>query len=487
MLLNSSVDVLDEFIALFTYSDEAEARLFSFDARRSTFTCLLCDCHSVLNVPHEWSRCNLFAQNERPPISSSSMHSHRGEVRHDEQKKALQRDLQTIWRVLQRQVRLFSQHQDVVTAVNEIGSRSCKNTLQAAFFRYLVSPVLATTAAMDSATAAAGCIDDDVESESLRQVLDMVDSYQNWDRFIHLHLSAWKARCLQQMQQGGGGGGGDGGGYLAVQRWKTSGWKEVKAQQQHSNAMSTIVSAVQPFLEGSSRASGRAANVPPPPPPLRLQSYHDALSVFLSFRSSDEKIGRSMHFRYGEKFESSYKCALCRVDLPFNAKEFHYYDLEHERRERGLYNDLQHIKVVMQRLIRLFTKPWRDELDILDQMVHVPWRNAVQAELFRCVFEPAQDDKDNKLENVLIQLRRYECWERLVLIGLAVWKAQCLWQMPGDCDYFASEQWIATDWKTCKAAQRESSAMDVIVKCVRPFLDPLSTPIVGRKDEHRMK
>jgi hypothetical protein len=475
MLLNSSVDVLDEFIALFTYSDEAEARLVSFDARRSTFTCRLCDCHDVLNVPQEWSRCNLFCQNERPPISSSSMHSHRGEVRHDEQKKAFTGDLQIIWRVLQRQVRLFARHQSVVIAVNEIAHAASKNALQAALFRYLVAPVTATTAAMDSANTA-GCIDDDVESESLQKVLKMVDSYQNWDRFIHLHLSVWKARCLQQMPQGGGGSGiAGGGGYLATQRWKTSGWKEVKTQQQHFDAMSTIVSAVQPFLKDSSRTSG-ASNVSPTPP-LRLHSHHDALSVFLSFRSTDEKIGRSMHFRYGESFErTSYKCALCRVDLPFNAKEFHYYDLEHERRERGLYQDLQHIKAVMQQLIRLFTKPWRDELDVLDQM-HVPWRNAVQAELFRCVFESPLNDKDNKLETTLIQLRRYECWERLVLVGLAVWKAQCLWQMPDDCDYFASEEWIASDWKICKAAQRESSAMDVIVKCVRPFLDPVPTVI----------
>jgi hypothetical protein len=60
--------------------------------------------------------------------------------------------------------------------------------------------------------------------------------------------------------------------------------------------------------------------------------------------------------------------------------------------------------------------------------------------------------------------------ERLTLVGLAVWKAQCLRQIPPLTDYYCVQQWLSSVWKLCKPEQRTSNAMDIVVSMVRGFL-----------------
>jgi hypothetical protein len=76
------------------------------------------------------------------------------------------------------------------------------------------------------------------------------------------------------------------------------------------------------------------------------------------------------------------------------------------------------------------------------------------------------------LSQAVDKLRHCEFLEGLAVLGLAVWKSMCLLQMPELCDYLVAKRWTMTDWKTCKPAQCESNAMNVIVSSVRPFLDP---------------
>jgi hypothetical protein len=71
--------------------------------------------------------------------------------------------------------------------------------------------------------------------------------------------------------------------------------------------------------------------------------------------------------------------------------------------------------------------------------------------------------------NAVLKLERYEDLERLALLQLAVWKSECLKQMPVG-DYFVVNKWLMSGWKACKAKHRESNAMTIVIASVRPFL-----------------
>jgi hypothetical protein len=142
-----------------------------------------------------------------------------------------------------------------------------------------------------------------------------------------------------------------------------------------------------------------------------------------------------------------------------------------------LRHDLQLTVTAMKRLVGVLTPPFHHELDLIGQMTHAPWRNSVLAGMFHYVFGPSTDvHADNELlRHTLLQLRQHHNLERLALIGLATWKAQCLCQVPVSGYYLTYAQWVASGWKTCKTSQRDSNAMNVIVKCVKPFFDPPQT------------
>jgi hypothetical protein len=57
-----------------------------------------------------------------------------------------------------------------------------------------------------------------------------------------------------------------------------------------------------------------------------------------------------------------------------------------------------------------------------------------------------------------------------MLLGLAVWKAECLWKMPKDSSVHDATVWIESGWKKCKGEQLSSNAIPVIVRAVGPFL-----------------
>jgi hypothetical protein len=92
--------------------------------------------------------------------------------------------------------------------------------------------------------------------------------------------------------------------------------------------------------------------------------------------------------------------------------------------------------------------------------------------------EREDDSSQVELEAVLQKLTLYEYKERLVLLALAVWKAQCIASMPamtGTIAYFVAaermQHWATVGWKTVKAEHRDANnAMNIIVKAVRPFL-----------------
>jgi hypothetical protein len=177
------------------------------------------------------------------------------------------------------------------------------------------------------------------------------------------------------------------------------------------------------------------------------------------------------------------------VSRSFGKKDYHIKEARHLKRLRGMESDLNLVKKVMWRYVTLFTNPVQQEVTaFLDQVRHPPWRQAVQAGLYHYLFDPSNsscdEDKERQLlDESLCKIRRYMHQERLVLLRLAAWKAQCLGQMPGNLDYLSSAQWASVDWKMCKVEQRECNAIGVIVGAIRPFLDhisqdPIQAPIL---------
>ena len=108
------------------------------------------------------------------------------------------------------------------------------------------------------------------------------------------------------------------------------------------------------------------------------------------------------------------------------------------------------------------------------------WRDAVQASLFRYLSLQDEGNDDNSLQPAYRILNKYEHWERIALLELAVWKAICLVKMPAEActDYYAAKKWLDSGWKTLKSAQRQSNAVDIVLSRVVPFLDRHSS------DEH---
>jgi hypothetical protein len=460
--MQSYVHVLEEFISKFTHFDTTQCRacLSTIEGTRIVI-CLACGPDSIARKHLKRSRESLFPFDKcrTTYIDPVSMHEH--EVQHKGKLNELARDLRSVGRVLVRYVRLCSKYREVFAA-KQIANLEWRDLVQASLFRYLVAPMQSLQ------------VDAPLEEELLAEALKAIKSYEYWENSALLGCAVWKAQCLQQMPNGN---------YLDSRDWLNNRWKTCQSEQQNCAATSTIVSTVRPFLDPLSasdcrsvRSSTGSSSAPEASHgSLRLRCSLQLLSGVLTCRTADKRLARSMHFRYDDSLSSppTVQCELCNVTAP----KWHYFDDGHQERERRLLCDLQQMIVVTKRITVVFTQSTHSELDLLDQIAKAPWRNSVQAKLSRYLFAPSSDvNADNELlHQTLLNLKRCEYWERLVLVGLAVWKSQCLWQMPVSCNYLASEQWIASDWKTCKAAQRDSHAVNVIVQCVRPFLDPMPT------------
>jgi hypothetical protein len=97
----------------------------------------------------------------------------------------------------------------------------------------------------------------------------------------------------------------------------------------------------------------------------------------------------------------------------------------------------------------------------------------VLASVYRCIMFDAPHDLTQYMatDEAAIVLEKYENMERLAVLHLAVWKAECLSQMPAVVYTLSSAQeWMTKGWKDCKAEHGKSGAMHTIVSLVLPFL-----------------
>jgi hypothetical protein len=157
----------------------------------------------------------------------------------------------------------------------------------------------------------------------------------------------------------------------------------------------------------------------------------------------------------------------------------------HKEEFASLQEDLCEVSTIATRACRVRSEPLRDEHDLLHSVGSGPGKDAALAAVCQYVFAPttsddaaaaAADDDDD--ESVLLERPRKKLKlcvenERRTLLELAVWKGECLRQMPviSQGNAAAAMEWMRSGWKVEKEAQRSSNAMVIVSNAVLPFLD----------------
>jgi hypothetical protein len=170
--------------------------------------------------------------------------------------------------------------------------------------------------------------------------------------------------------------------------------------------------------------------------------------------------------------EHLFQCCLCDVSgITDSALQPHRGSTRHCQNVLLFVDSLEQVNAASMRACHLYAATRRHEIGMLDELCHARWRDAAHAELYRYLAAPYTSvDELELLERPVTRLKTCLQNERLVLLALAVWKAQCLRQMPvGDFD--AAQNWMRCGWKACKPLQRASNAMDIIILAVRSFLE----------------
>jgi hypothetical protein len=159
-----------------------------------------------------------------------------------------------------------------------------------------------------------------------------------------------------------------------------------------------------------------------------------------------------------------YYCRLCHQPL------FNWNDLQKHKGLAGHQWKEDQFKATLDRAISMLRNfDDSQQLGVLDRMEKLglpAWKDAVRAPLFCHLMSDRQNGLLSKAEHTLV---KYENWERLALLELAVWKAKCLKQMPNS-DYSKAVDWIQSGWKTLKGESRSSNAIGTIITLIGPYV-----------------
>jgi hypothetical protein len=142
---------------------------------------------------------------------------------------------------------------------------------------------------------------------------------------------------------------------------------------------------------------------------------------------------------------------------------------DHAIKAYDLREDVGRALLVAERVSNFLANPLYDKIQALTGQIPAAI-DAAHAEFYRYLIAPAANDGEyDLLDRPLKKLKACFQNEVLLLLALAVWKAQCLQQMPPDDT--AAQDWIQSGWKSYKAQESRSNAAEIIVTSVRPFLD----------------
>jgi hypothetical protein len=191
-------------------------------------------------------------------------------------------------------------------------------------------------------------------------------------------------------------------------------------------------------------------------------------------RDAVNKRGLNMGLLYSKTGDDGLiTCRLCNeAGLLEDTLQSHFASKHNVERGNLLRQDLREALNAVWVSCQLRSKPLCDEMAMLNQVNHDPWKDAVHAELFRLMVAPKASfvAEPRQVERPLKKLRMCLTSERLSLLSMAVWKGKCLRQMPVVSDYDAALEWMRSGWKACKASQYDSQAMNIVVAAVQPFL-----------------
>jgi hypothetical protein len=97
------------------------------------------------------------------------------------------------------------------------------------------------------------------------------------------------------------------------------------------------------------------------------------------------------------------------------------------------------------------------------------WRNRIHLAFLETLALPS--DSITRKEG-MGKIKKMKTWyvqrEFLIPLELAIWKSQCLQDMPPERECYLS--WATMGWKDNKAQQWDSNARAIIVSLVQPFL-----------------
>jgi hypothetical protein len=160
---------------------------------------------------------------------------------------------------------------------------------------------------------------------------------------------------------------------------------------------------------------------------------------------------------------NSLECLVCAKNFFSKAAlDIHCSRPGHASKLELVQSDFGKVLTLMKRINRLTEAEIFTELDKLEQSTCPVWKNAIHAELFRHLMNPEDSGR-----TTLHALSKFEYCERLALLQLAVWKAECIQLVPRTKDSLSCKLWMQH-----KSEQTESNAMAIVVEAVRPFLTP---------------
>jgi hypothetical protein len=167
---------------------------------------------------------------------------------------------------------------------------------------------------------------------------------------------------------------------------------------------------------------------------------------------------------------AKWKCTLCRCHgMTTEVAKWHLHEPTHSKRMaearvekekvRGMVHAWNHIHNSFTRLRA------KDAISLPDEVL---------ASCFRLIKTASDRPSGSSLSSLLGKARKllnkYENMERLSILYLAVWKEECLAQMPAMYTVSSAREWFAAGWKEHKVEQSNSNAMAVVVRMVQPFL-----------------
>jgi hypothetical protein len=132
---------------------------------------------------------------------------------------------------------------------------------------------------------------------------------------------------------------------------------------------------------------------------------------------------------YDEKDRLLYRCKLCEVGrLPVYKLEHHCEENERFFKQCLLREDVRRALLVAERATQILADPLYAKIQALPKQIPAAI-DAVHAEFYRYLIAPAADnerDENRLLHRPLKKLKACFQSEALMLLALAVWKAQCL-------------------------------------------------------------